>query len=120
MIQFSISQVWGVILSICGGIVTIAAVVSIVIRMVGFFRRPEHRQDNRLDVLTERLDKLEAKSELYMQYFENDKRKIELIEKGNQVTQHALLALLSNAIDGNDVDSLKSAKKNLEEFLIMR
>ena len=45
MIQFSISEAWGVILSICGGIVTMAAVVSIVIRMVGFFRRPEQRQN---------------------------------------------------------------------------
>ena len=120
MIQFTIGQAWAVILSVCGGIVTIAAVVGIVVRLVSFFRRPEQRQDNRLDALTERLDKLEAKSDLYMQYFENDKRKIELIEKGNQVTQHALLALLANAIDGNDVDALKTATKNLEEFLIMR
>lgn len=120
MIQFTIGEAWAVILSVCGGIVTIAAVVGIIIRLVSFFRRPEHRQNDRLDALTERMDKLEARSEMYMQYFENDKRKIELIEKGNQVTQHALLALLSNAIDGNDVESLKTAKKSLEEFLIMR
>lgn len=120
MIQFSISEAWGVILSICGGIVTMAAVVSIVIRMVGFFRRPEQRQNTKLDSLTERVDKLEAKNEVFMTYFQNDKEKIELIEKGNQITQHALLALLSNAIDGNDVETVKAAKKKLEEYLIAR
>lgn len=120
MIQFTLSEAWAVILSICGGIVTIAAVVGIVVRLVQFLRRPNMRQDDRIDALAVRVDKLEAKNEIYEGYFANDKRRIDLIEKGNQVTQHALLALLSHGIDGNDVEALKVAKHELEEYLIAR
>lgn len=120
MIQFNIGEAWAIILSICGGIVTIAAVVSIVIRIVMFLRRPELKQNNRLDSLTERVDKIEAQNEMFMGYFRNDKERIELLERGNQVIQQALLALLAHGIDGNDVKSLKEAKSELEKFLIKR
>ena len=36
------------------------------------------------------------------------------------VLQHAILALLAHGIDDNNIDSLKSAKKDLEEYLISR
>ena len=37
-----------------------------------------------------------------------------------KVTQQALLAIMSYEINGNDIDKLKQAKDDLEEYLIKR
>lgn len=54
----------------------------------------------------------------YDSHFDADLRRIEEMEKGNKATQTALLALISHALDGNDVESLKSARRELTEYLI--
>ena len=56
----------------------------------------------------------------YDSHFDRDLRRLESLEDGNRVTQQVLLALVSHALDGNDVDALKEAKKNLEKYLINR
>ena len=56
----------------------------------------------------------------YDEFFRNDKARLDAIEEGNRVTQKALLALLSHGIDGNDVDSMRQAKGELEEYLIKK
>ena len=48
----------------------------------------------------------------------NDKKRLEEMEQGNKVTQRAILALLSHGIDGNDIEAMKAAKKELQDFLI--
>ena len=52
--------------------------------------------------------------------FSNDNDRIEGIERGNRVTQRALLALLSHGIDGNEIDAMSKAKEELENYLIQR
>ena len=50
----------------------------------------------------------------------NDKRHFEILEEGNRVNQRCMLALLSHDIDGNEVEGLKTAKDELQKFLINR
>ena len=56
----------------------------------------------------------------YDSHFDRDLRRLESIEEGNRVTQKVLLALVSHALDGNDVEGLKDAKKDMEQYLINR
>ena len=56
----------------------------------------------------------------YDSHFDRDLRRLESLEDGNRVTQQVLLALVSHALDGNDVEALKDAKKTLEKYLINR
>jgi hypothetical protein len=56
----------------------------------------------------------------YDDHFAKDLGRIEQIERGNKVTQRAILALLKHTIDGNDVDSLKKASEDLQDYLIER
>ena len=72
------------------------------------------------EAILSRLDALEKKHEQYDDYFRRDLRRIEIVEEGNRVTQKALLALMSHAIDGNDIERLKKAKDDLNEYLINR
>lgn len=54
----------------------------------------------------------------YDSHFDSDLRRLEELEKGNKVTQKALLALISHALDGNDIDSLRKARTDLNDYLI--
>lgn len=56
----------------------------------------------------------------YDSHFDRDLRRLESIEEGNRVTQKVLLALVSHALDGNDVEALRDAKRDMEQYLINR
>ena len=121
---FTISQVWAVILSICGGIVTISAAVSVALKIRQHFKKPNMEQNEQISKLWDEVTSLKKETndtkEQFLAFFANDKKQLESIEEGNRVTQQALLALLSHGIDGNDTEALKSAKKALEKYLISR
>ena len=121
---FTISQVWAVILSICGGIVTISAAVSVALKIRQHFKKPNMEQNEQISKLWDEVTSLKKETndtkEQFLAFFANDKKRLESIEEGNRVTQQALLALLSHGIDGNDTEALKSAKKALEKYLISR
>lgn len=124
MIQFSITQAWAIILSICGGIVTISAAVSVAIKIYHHFKKPNLKQDEEISRLWRKVNEMEdnlrqTKSE-FLTYFRNDKQRLDAIEQGNRVTQQAILALLAHGIDGNDIDSMKAAKKDLEKYLLSK
>ena len=70
--------------------------------------------------LEARIEAVEKKQEQHDEYFNRDLKRIEILEEGNRVTQKALLALMSHALDGNDVERLRKAKDDLNEYLINR
>ena len=122
MIQFTLSQAWAVILSICGGIVTISAAVSVAVKIYQHFKKPNMKQDEEIESLWKKVIELEntlrQTKEEFLSFFKNDKARLDEIEKGNMVTQQALLALLSHALDGNDVQGMVDAKRDLQKYLV--
>ena len=122
VIQFTLPEAWAVFLSICGGIVTISAAVTVIIKIVKYFKKPNLRQEERIALLESRVDHMEDRFDEtikeYMTFFQKDKDRLDVIEQGNRIMQEAMLALLSHGIDGDDVDQMKAAKKNLEQYLI--
>ena len=110
-ITFTPNQVFELILWVCGAIVSVSAAVAVIIKVVQKAKAPEKTQN-------ERIDKLEKKVEKFEQLFDNDNKRLQKLEEGNRVTQQAILALLSHALNGNDVDSLQKAKAKLEDYLI--
>jgi hypothetical protein len=95
----------------CGAIVTISPAVTVIIKVIQKAKQPEESQNKRLD-------DLEKKVERHEQLFDNDNKRLIELEKGNRVMQQSMLALLSHALNGDDVDSLKKAKDNLQNYLI--
>lgn len=73
-------------------------------------RTPEKSQDARIERLESKVDEL-------FDLHNKDKDKIKELEKGNVVTQEALLALLSHAIDGNNTEGLTKARDGLQKYL---
>lgn len=99
------------VLYICTAITTISAAVTVIAALISKMKAPNERQNLRLDQIETRLDKLSN-------YLDNDNVRIKAIEEGNKVTQKAILALMSHAINGNDTDKLTEAKNSLEQYLI--
>ena len=103
----------GQILALCSAIVVVSGVVNLILGLISKASAPNKVQNARLDAIETRLDR-------HDELFRNDLKRFEDLEGGNRVTQRALLALLSHGIDGNDIESMRKAKKDLEEYLIGR
>ncbi len=108
-ITFTISDV----LWLCGAICTVAAAIAVFYKAAVKAQEPEHIQNQRLDALEKEVSK-------FSEYLDRDNKRLNSLDEGNRVTQQALLALMSHAINGNDIDKLSRAKDDLESYLINR
>lgn len=110
------SEILGAIeatIRICTAITLIASVTSIITTLIGRARAPEKKQDERLLALEERMTKAEERLIHDAELF--DER-----EKGNKIMLQSLLALMRHAIDGNNVDTLKNAARELDDYLVKK
>lgn len=97
--------------AICGLILSIASVVTLIITIVRKAKAPEAKQNERLDALEKAVQK-------HDELFRNDLARFERMESGNRIMQKCMLALLSHGIDGNDIEQMKQARSDLNEYLI--
>lgn len=104
---------WTVILAICGGIITIIGAVEKIVNAGKFVNAPNVEQDKRLDALEARCDK-------YDRFFDSDKQRLNDLEQSLSVLMQSQFALMSHAINGNDVDKLKKAQNDMLEYLTKR
>jgi type IV secretory pathway VirB4 component len=116
--QLSFKEFWTILMGCCSALITIAAAVSIVIGAVKKLKEPENVQNNKIRDIEDKMKHLEDRLKKHEEYFNNDNKRLLAIEEGNRVTQKALLALMSHAINGNDTDKLKEAENSLREYLI--
>lgn len=111
-------EFWTLLLACCSALITISAAMSIVISAIKKLKEPENAQNHEIQALKNDVIEIRAQLKVHDEYFGNDNRRLSSIEEGNRVTQRALLALMSHAINGNDVDKLKKAESELKEYLI--
>lgn len=112
-ITFTPQDLVTIILGICGAITCISGAVAVIIRTITAAKQPNKTQN-------ERLDDIERRLEDHDKLFKKEKLRIDEIVEGNKVTQKALLALLSHAINGNNINELKEAEAALSKYLIER
>ena len=89
---------------------TIGNIISVIVTKV---KSPNVRQDERITSLETRTDQSEK-------HLDNDNKRLQEIEKGNRITQQSILALMRHAIDGNNIDQLREAESNMQEYLIQK
>lgn len=119
-IMFTPSEVFTMIVAICGAIVTISAAISVIVKAFSKAKEPEIMQNKRLANCENDILAIYKKFAEYDLYLRRDKHRLDRLDGSNEVTSEALLALLSHAINGNDIDCLKAAKKKLQDHLIAR
>ena len=118
VIQFTPAELIGFITAIGGAIVTVGAVTTLFFKLFNRLRAPETKQNERIDDLEKWRAETDNTLKAFSQYFANDDTRFKDIERSNKITQGALLALLKHALNGNDLESLKDAEKELEAYLL--
>ena len=113
VITFTPEELITSVITICGLITAVAAVITLMVNLTKKARLPNIRQDERIAKCEERLDDVEK-------LMENDSKRFDRIEESNRIIQKSILALLEHGIDGNNVEAMKKAKDSLNEYLIMQ
>lgn len=139
---FTLNQLVTGFLAICAAIVSISAAVNVILKAIAKVKEPDTKQNGRLDRHDEEIkwvksrildlskdveeinnikyniDLIEKELEDHESFLKADKGHLTKIDESNKITQRALLALLSHALDGNSIQPMKEAKKVLEDYLI--
>jgi len=110
-IMLSPHDLFTMFLAICVAITTVSAAMAVLTKLIQKMKQPEKSQN-------ERLDELERIVKRHDELFNSDNMRLGELEEGNKVTQQAILALLSHAINGNDTDKLTKARDTLQQYLI--
>lgn len=104
-------DLWAIILAGASAIVLLSNAVEKIVKAVKIAKAPENAQNAKISELEERLKKVEDK-------LESDKKQIAVIREGNHVLTKGMFALLEHGINGNNIDQMRDAKHDVEEYLI--
>ena len=120
VITFTPAELVAFVTAIGGAVVTVGAVATLIFKIVNRLRAPEIKQDERIKALEDKYSKLEEQNKIFTQYFINDNKRFNALEKSNQAILSTLRALLKHAINGNDREQLEDAEADLDRYLINR
>lgn len=101
----------GGILALAGTVSTIGGAIEKIAKAIRAAKAPEKAQNEEIDEIKRRLDKVESK-------LESDKKQIADSKECNHVLTQGMLALLEHGINGNNIDQMREAKKGVESYLI--
>lgn len=107
----TILVVIGAILTVCTIVSTVGNAVEKIVKARKAVIAPELRQDDEINDIKERLDKVERK-------LENDKVQIADSKECNHVLTKGMLALLEHGINGNNIEQMREAKNDVNTYLI--
>lgn len=105
--------VFGALLAVATVVNTLGSAIEKIVKAVKVAKAPNTAQDSRLDELEKWRCEVDRRLLAGNTHFD-------VIDEGNRITQRALLALLSHGIDGNNVDQMEKAQKEITDYLINR
>ena len=101
----------GGILALSGAVSTVGGAIEKIVKAVRAAKAPEKAQNAEIDGLKARIDKLERD-------LTKDEKQIKDAKECNHVLTKGMLALLEHGINGNNIDQMKDAKKDVNTYLI--
>lgn len=123
-ISFTLGDLYGFILGVCGLITAVAAAVAIVAKLIQKWRAPNKKQNEKLEEHEKRLKEVEARLEEGNRQFKADNERTSELEEDLRATTRMIIeslqALMAHALDGNNTDELSAAKKEIDNYLIKR
>lgn len=112
-ITFTLGQLVGGIVAICAGIGTVSGAIVWICKGVKAMRAPDERQNERITAAEERLKE-------HDELFDNDNKRLKDIEKQNRILLRSMMALFAHNIDGNHMEPMEAAKKEIEDYLVSK
>ena len=123
-ISFSLGDLYGFILGICGLVTAVAAAVAIVAKLIQKWRTPNRKQNEKLEDHDKRIERIEQRLEEGNRQFEADNKRASELEEDLRATTRMIIeslqALMAHALDGNNTDELSAVKKQIDNYLIKR
>ena len=123
-ISFTLGDLYGFILGVCGLIAAVAAAVAVVAKLIQKWKMPNKKQNERLEEHEKRLEKIEKRLEEGNRQFEEDNKRASELEEDLRATTRMIIeslqALMAHALDGNNTDELSAVKKQIDNYLIKR
>ena len=118
----TLAQLWGYLLAMCAGIVTISGAVAVIVKIVHKAKQPEVAQNKRIENLEKEIEKINLRLEKGDKRFDDDGEKMEKLETTmkatNKIIIESLQALTTHALDSTNIEPLKVAKNALNDYLI--
>jgi hypothetical protein len=105
------------VLKICAAIAAVSVAINWIIQWVQRAKKPNALQDALLSEHEKRIAQHDDMLKKHEEYLTRDKKRFEEIERGNRLTQEAILALLSHALDGNNLSDLETSRDHLHDYL---
>lgn len=109
------------VLAICAAIITISAALTIIIKAVKALKAPDKKQNERLQVLEDKVKKIEGRLELGKKRFETETAARVSMQESLSVSVSVIIktlqALTTHALDGSNTEDLKEAQKELNDYL---
>lgn len=102
---------WPTILAVASAIVLISNAMEKIVKAVRVAKAPEQRQDDAIEEIKKRLDKVERE-------ILSDEKQLKDARECNHVITKGVLALLDHGINGNNIDQMKEARGDVEKYLI--
>lgn len=96
----------GLLLALCGVIVTVGNAIEKIMKVVKAAKAPNEEQNEKINKLDNRLSTVER-------LLKNDDFRLKTMEQEHRAVLTSLLALLDHGLDGNNIDQMKAAKKEL-------
>ena len=123
-ISFTLGDLYGFVLGVCGLIAALAAAVAVVAKLIQKWKAPNKKQNEEIVSLKDRVTRIEDRLEEGDQMFKDDRQQAKELEEDLKDVTHiiieALQALMENALDGNNKDVLCKVKKQIDNYLISR
>ena len=94
-------------------VICVGSVVTLFVTIQKAVARPNQTQNDRLSALEEWKKTVDTRLKSGEEHFSS-------IDDGNRITQASLLALMSHAINGNDIENLKRARDELQDYLVKK
>lgn len=107
---YTLSEIIGFILAICGGIGILGTAVAHICKLFGWIRKPEEHQNEVLKDHEKRLVKIEEK-------LDRDYKHLQELDQTMKLMLEAQMALLDHAIDNNHINNVKDSKRNIDKYL---
>lgn len=115
---------WMWFVGIMGVVLTIMNVIDKFISFKKMAHVPEEEQNLKISGLEEELSAVKLKMKKYDEYFDNDRIRIDQIEKEtkhvNTIVIKSLQALTEHALNGNNTAQLHECSKEMNDYLLTR
>ena len=99
--------------------VTVAAAAwGVCLKIYNWAKKPNEKQNEKLEEQAKEIAAIKKKLEEHDKFFANDKQIINAMQEENHLVMESLFALLQHGIDGNNIEPMRKAQKNIQDYLI--